>query len=52
MPSPPVFMLKTLIGEFASVLLQSQNAVPKRALDAGFQFHYRDLEPALREILT
>lgn len=52
MPSPPVFMLKTLIGEFADVLLHSQNAVPKRALDAGFQFHYRDLEPALREILT
>lgn len=52
MPSPPVFMLKTLIGEFANVLLQSQNAVPKRSLDAGFHFHYPDLEPALREILT
>jgi uncharacterized protein (TIGR01777 family) len=52
MPAPPAFMLKILIGEFADVLLQSQNAVPKRALDAGFQFHYRDLEPALREILT
>jgi len=52
MPSPPVFMLKILIGEFANVLLQSQNAVPKRSLDAGFHFHYPDLEPALREILT
>ena len=52
MPSPPVFMLKAIIGEFASVLLQSQNAVPKKALDAGFHFHYPDLEPALREILT
>jgi uncharacterized protein (TIGR01777 family) len=52
LPSPPVFMLKALIGEFANVLLQSQNAVPTKALDAGFHFHYPDLEPALREILT
>ncbi len=52
MPSPPVFMLKILIGEFANVLLQSQNAVPRRSLDAGFHFHYPDLEPALREILN
>ena len=52
MPAPPNFMLKILIGEFANVLLASQNAVPKRALDAGFHFQYPDLEPALREILT
>lgn len=52
MPAPPTFMLKLLIGEFASVLLASQQAVPKRALDAGFHFHYTDLEAALREILT
>lgn len=52
MPSPPVFLLKAAIGEFATVLLQSQNAVPQKALAAGFQFRYPDLEPALREILT
>ena len=52
MPAPPTFMLKLLIGEFASVLLASQQAVPKRALDAGFHFHYTDLEAALRESLT
>ena len=52
MPSPPAFLLKAIIGEFANVLLQSQNAVPKKSLDAGFHFHYTDLEPALREILT
>jgi uncharacterized protein (TIGR01777 family) len=52
MPSPPIFLLKAVIGEFADVLLQSQNAVPKKALDAGFHFHYPELESALREILT
>ncbi|WP_254510999.1 TIGR01777 family oxidoreductase [Anatilimnocola floriformis] len=52
MPAPPNFMLKLLIGEFANVLLASQNAVPKRPLDAGFQFQYPTLEPALREILN
>jgi uncharacterized protein len=52
MPAPPTFVLKTIIGQFANVLLQSQNAVPKKMLDLGFEFHYPDLEPALREILT
>ncbi|QDU25779.1 Epimerase family protein [Anatilimnocola aggregata] len=52
LPAPPTFVLKAAIGEFANVLLQSQRAVPQRSLDAGFHFHYPDLEPALRQILA
>jgi len=52
LPAPPTFVLRGVIGEFANVLLQSQNAVPKKSLDKGFHFHYPDLEPALRQILA
>jgi len=52
MPSPPIFVLKTIVGEFANVLLQSQNAIPKKLTEMGFEFHYPELEPALREVLA
>lgn len=52
MPAPPAFALRAVLGEFARVLLQSQNAVPQKLLNLGFEFHYRELEPALREVLT
>lgn len=51
MPPVPGFMLNLMFGEFGQILLHSQRAVPKRALDAGFQFQHPQLEPALREIL-
>jgi uncharacterized protein (TIGR01777 family) len=51
MPAVPGFVLKTMLGEFAQVLLASQRVVPRAAMDAGFQFNYADLEPALRDVL-
>ena len=51
MPPVPGFMLKLMFGEFGQILLHSQRAVPKRALEAGFHFQHPQLEPALREIL-
>jgi uncharacterized protein (TIGR01777 family) len=51
LPAPPMFVLRSVIGEFANALVQSQRAVPERSLDAGFHFHYPHLEPALRQIL-
>jgi uncharacterized protein len=52
MPPPPNFMLKAIVGEFANVLLQSQRAIPQKLTELGFDFHYPELEPALREVLT
>jgi uncharacterized protein (TIGR01777 family) len=51
MPAVPPIALRVLIGEFGQVLLDSQRAVPRAALDAGFVFRFPELEPALREIL-
>ena len=50
MPAPG-FALRLLLGEMADALLLSgQNAVPAKATRAGFQFHYRELDEALRAI--
>ncbi|XP_062386569.1 epimerase family protein SDR39U1 [Sardina pilchardus] len=48
----PGFALDVLLGtERAVILTQGQKVVPKRTLEAGFQFQYPDLNSALREIV-
>lgn len=45
----PAFAMRIVFGEMADeVLLAGQRVVPKRLLDAGFQFHHPVLEAALR----
>jgi uncharacterized protein (TIGR01777 family) len=51
LPPVPGPVLRTLVGEFADVLLGSTRAVPQAALAAGFAFRFPELEPALREVL-
>lgn len=49
----PGFALKMLLGELAvGLLLSGQRAIPAKAEQLGFQFRYRDLEPALRAIFS
>jgi uncharacterized protein len=50
LPPVPPFMLRVLFGEFGSILLGSQRALPKAAEEAGFKFAYPELEPALQDI--
>lgn len=50
-PPVPGFMLSLMFGEFGQILLHSQRVVPKKSLDAGFQFQFAELEPALRNVL-
>lgn len=50
MPAPALVM-KTVLGEFSSVLLASQKAAPERLLASGFQFRYPHLDQALTAIL-
>lgn len=50
MPAVPPLALKFLIGDFGEVLLDSQRAVPRAALAAGFKFQFSELEPALRDV--
>jgi uncharacterized protein len=48
----PGFALRILFGEFANEgLIRGQRVIPKRAIDAGFQFAYPDLDGALAAIL-
>ena len=47
----PAFALRTLLGELATVMLDSQHLVPERLTKAAFQFEYPQLELALHNVL-
>ena len=50
MPAPE-FMVRLVLGEFADTLLTGQQVLPKRLLDAGFQFEFPTIEAALTDLL-
>lgn len=47
----PGFMLRLVLGEFGSTLLEGQKVIPQRLLQAGFQFQYPEIVPALRQVV-
>jgi uncharacterized protein (TIGR01777 family) len=49
MPAPG-FVVKLVMGELGASLLNSQKAVPRALVDAGFVFDYPDVPSALGEI--
>jgi uncharacterized protein (TIGR01777 family) len=46
----PGFALKLLLGEKSTLVLDGQNAIPKKLLDHGFDFKYSALEKALESL--
>jgi hypothetical protein len=50
MPAPG-FMVKLVLGEFGSVILEGQRVIPKRLLDSGFAFQYPYIDKALQGIV-
>ncbi|WP_119299521.1 TIGR01777 family oxidoreductase [Dongia deserti] len=48
----PAFVLRLMLGEMATLLLDGQRALPERADQLGFQFRYRRLPAALAEIVA
>ncbi len=49
----PAFLLRALFGEMAEALiLASRRAIPRKLLDAGYQFRFADVETALRHEMT
>lgn len=48
----PALGVKLVLGEFGRDLLGGQRVVPRRLLDAGFEFAHPRFEPALREVLA
>jgi uncharacterized protein (TIGR01777 family) len=49
MPAPG-FMIKLVLGEFGSVILEGQRVIPRRLIENGFVFQYPDIEEALQSI--
>ncbi len=47
----PAFMVKLVLGEFGSVILEGQRVIPKRLLENGFVFEYPTIEKALQNIV-
>ncbi|MBF8999809.1 TIGR01777 family oxidoreductase [Vibrio nitrifigilis] len=47
----PKWLIKLLMGESSELLLDSLGAKPRRLIDAGFQFHFSRIEPALSNLL-
>jgi hypothetical protein len=48
----PAFMLKTLLGEGAELLLCSQNIYPQKLLNNAFEFNYASIENTLKDLLN
>ena len=49
--SVPSFVLKSLLGEMASVVLTGQRIEPAKILEAGFQFRFPNIREALIDLL-
>ena len=47
----PGFMVKLVLGEFGSVILEGQKVIPKKLLENGFVFQYADIHEALQGIV-
>lgn len=51
MPAPG-FMIKLVLGEFGSVILEGQRVIPRRLLTHGFVFRYPEIERALQSLIS
>ncbi|OCL85022.1 Epimerase family protein [Arcobacter porcinus] len=49
--SIPEFVLKLIFSEGAKVLSDGQSAVPKKLLDLGFNFKYKNIELTLKSLI-
>ena len=48
----PGFVLRTLLGEQATLVLDGQKVIPKVLNESGFRFEHPDIDSALRSILN
>lgn len=48
----PAAMLKLVLGGFSAELLTSRRVVPRKAIDAGFEFSHPELKGALEDLMA
>ena len=51
LPRVPAFVLKAVLGEFSSTLVEGQRVAPKRLLESGFRFRFPEISGALGNLL-
>ncbi|MGC8658062.1 MAG: TIGR01777 family oxidoreductase [Desulfomonilaceae bacterium] len=47
----PAILIRLMLGEFGSVILEGQRALPKALLEKGFKFRFVTIEDALTDLL-
>lgn len=52
LPNIPVFILKLVFGEMANVLLEGSRVSSQKLINNGFQFQFRTLNQALKDIVS
>lgn len=52
LPAIPGFLLRMVLGEFGTVLLEGQKVLPRRLLGSGFRFRFPAIEGALEDLLA
>ncbi|MEZ4794761.1 MAG: TIGR01777 family oxidoreductase [Flavobacteriaceae bacterium] len=51
LPNIPKWFLRLILGEMADIALESQLVASEKLLDAGYRFHFVNLENALEDLL-
>lgn len=51
LPKVPAFVLKTILGAMATIVLESQKVDATKIQESGFRFNYPTLDQALRDLL-
>ncbi len=51
LPKIPGFMIKLLLGEMGTLVLESQLVSAQKIIEAGYHFHYVNLEKAIEDLL-
>jgi uncharacterized protein (TIGR01777 family) len=47
----PAFLIRLVLGEFGSVVLEGQRVIPAKLLRQGFMFQYPEITGALKEVI-
>lgn len=47
----PAFAIRMLLGEMSALVLESQNVAPKRLLEMGYEFKWKNITDALRSFV-